>query len=390
MMRKVASREQKGREDDRMKDKIKVMLVSGTLGRGGAQRQSSYLVKLLDEEKFEPVLCLFRKTGSYLEDIPRNTPIYDLGARGRFNTPRLVWRLRKVIQKERPDIVFSMLWRSNLISFLADKAIRGIQPRLVLSIRNDLRAYSKFALLTIKYIYSWADIVVVNSEGVGEEVIENTAIPSSSIRVIPNGVDITYVKALAAAPVRHDWFGKGVPVLISVASLNRKKGYPYLIKAFNLVNKAIPCYLLILGDGPERRSLEKLAFDLGIRKRVAFLGFQSNPFKYMARATLFVLASLWEGLPNVVLEAMSIGTPVVATEVPCGGTAEIIEDGVNGFLVPVADPETLAGKIVELLKRPELRGKFSEEGMKTVGEKFSVENMVREFEQVFLEVVNRR
>ena len=147
----------------------------------------------------------------------------------------------------------------------------------------------------------------------------------------------------------------------------------------------MPARMAILGEGKDRGTLEKLAKELGISDKVAFLGFQKNPFKYMKRATVFVLSSLHEGFGNVLVEAMACGTPVISTNCK-SGPSEIIEDGKSGILVPVSDYQSLSKAIIKVLSDDSLRQKFSAEGLERV-KHFSVQKNIRGYEKVFQELM---
>ena len=155
----------------------------------------------------------------------------------------------------------------------------------------------------------------------------------------------------------------------------------YLLK---LVLEKTPVRLMILGDGPEKEKLTHLAFQMGLSKDVAFLGFQENPFKYMKKASVFVLSSLQEGFGNVIIEAMACGAPVISTNCPTG-PGEIIQHMENGILVPVGGQQQMAQAILAVLENPALAKKLSLEGKKRA-EFFSVEKSVKEYEKVFLEL----
>ncbi|GAH75207.1 unnamed protein product [marine sediment metagenome] len=145
--------------------------------------------------------------------------------------------------------------------------------------------------------------------------------------------------------------------------------------------KTFPCRLVILGEGDEEQALNKLAADLDISNDVAFLGFQNNPFSFIAHSNIFALSSHWEGFGNVIIEAMACSVPVISTNCPYGPN-EIITDGVNGLLVPVGDTHAMAEAIAKLLKDEPLRERLAEEGKKRA-EDFKVEKMVAEYEKVF-------
>lgn len=141
------------------------------------------------------------------------------------------------------------------------------------------------------------------------------------------------------------------PVILAVGRLQRQKDFPTLIRAFARLRQQRPCRLLILGEGSGRPGLERLLRELGLEQAVALPGFVANPYPYMARASLLVLSSAWEGSPNVLTEAMALGTPVVATDCP-SGPAEILQQGRFGPLAPVGDAEALAAAMAATLDAP--------------------------------------
>ena len=368
--------------------KVKILFISGILGGGGAERQTSYLLKFLNKDNFETVLCLSKIEGSYLKDIPQNISIYDLGVRkGRFNTPKIVWKLREIILRENPDIIFSNLWGSNRIAILAHKLSPVFYNRkLLLGIQNNPSSYKKVARMLMPFMYPMADLLIACSKGVANEAIRKLGISRDKMKVVYNAVDIARISVLAKEPVEHQWLGK-FPTIISVGSLTPQKGHVYLLKALEITNKITPIYLLLLGDGPEKEKLQKLAISLGINDYVDFLGYQPNPFKYMASADVFVLSSLWEGFGNVLVEALACNVPIVSTNAPYG-PQEIIQDGRNGFLVPTANPEALADRIIRILNTSTLREEFTVEGLRIVHEKFSIENIIKQYENILMHVCN--
>jgi glycosyltransferase involved in cell wall biosynthesis len=172
------------------------------------------------------------------------------------------------------------------------------------------------------------------------------------------------------------------PVLLGVGRLVPQKDYTVLLRAFSRIRKSRPIRLIVLGEGTERRRLERYAQRLGVRDDVDFPGFVKNPFPFMRRCTVYVLSSRFEGLPGALIQAMACGAPVVSTDCP-SGPSEIIDSGSNGFLVPVGDDEKLAASIENLLDNPALRRSFSEAGRKAAAE-FEVSPMIRHYEETIL------
>jgi glycosyltransferase involved in cell wall biosynthesis len=171
-------------------------------------------------------------------------------------------------------------------------------------------------------------------------------IPRDCITVIHNpSVVGAEVQEKGQAPLDHAWFEPGQPpVLVAVGRLENQKDYPTMLRAFAQVRRGEAVRLLILGEGRERPMLEALVEELGLGQDVSLPGFVTNPYAYLARASLFVLSSRWEGLPTVLIEALCCGTPVVSMDCP-SGPREILTDGLYGALVPVGDVGALARAI---------------------------------------------
>ena len=185
--------------------------------------------------------------------------------------------------------------------------------------------------------YRDADFVAALSAELAEEVATLTPAPVS---VVPNGVNVARVRRLAAEPFDHPFLDGAAPVLVSVGRLTRQKGFDLAIRALALLPDE---RFLIIGAGKEME-LRRLAAEMGVADRVAFLGFQANPFAIMARCDLYVSTSRWEGASNALLEALAVGLPLAATDAPTGNR-EILGEGRYGTLAPVEDPAGLAAAI---------------------------------------------
>lgn len=366
--------------------KKKILFVIPSFVGGGAERIAALLLTHLNRDNFSPIIVLFKYQVSYF--IPEDIPILCLGKKGRFDFPKLIWKLIKVIQREKPDVVISFLTYTNFICILAQKLSLCKSVRLLLtehsipSISLNNQRLTVLKKWLVKNLYPCSDLIISVSNGVAKDLAANFAIPESMVRVIYNAVDVERIQKLSKEWVSHVWYKeKTSPILIAVGSLASHKGYFYLLRAFCMVRRNSFCRLVIVGEGDKRKHLEKLSKDLGIDDSVAFLGFQKNPFKFMYQSNLFVLSSLWEGFGNVIIEAMACGIPVVATCCPFG-PEEIITDGVNGLLVSPGDEKTLAKAILRLIRDESLRKRLAEAGRKRV-EDFRVEKMAKEYETIF-------
>ena len=362
----------------------KVLLVLNDLAGGGEDRVATLLLEHLDRGRFEPLLVLLEDRRDYAtaEDVP----ITCLHKKSRYDLPRLIWRLARIYEKGKPDVVLGISSYLNLLTVLARKLSR-VKPKLLLSEHMNISISFRYEPLSrvkawaIPRLYPQSDAVIAVSRGVAGDLVANFGVPHEKTKVIYNPVDIDHILTLARENVDHPWFAhKESPIVIAVGRLTAQKGYPHLLRAFAQVTERFPCRLVILGEGEERHALEALAQQLGVGKGVAFLGFQQNPFRYLARSDVFALSSLWEGLALVVIEAMACGVPVIGTRCP-SGPDEIITDGVNGLLVPVADEAAMAEAILQLLNDKDFAIKLAQAGRKRA-EDFVARKRVAEYEQL--------
>jgi glycosyltransferase involved in cell wall biosynthesis len=201
-------------------------------------------------------------------------------------------------------------------------------------------------------LFNRADGVVAVSQGVADEVVELSGIPAEKINVIKNPTITPELYKQAETLVDEPWLAPDQPPLIlGIGGLRRQKDFPTLIHAFAIVRQQLPCRLMILGQGNKEGALLSLARKLGLDDDFRLAGFVDNPYVYLKGAKLFVLSSLWEGSPNVLTEAMALGTSCVSTDCPTG-PREITRGGEVAPLVPMGDPERLAEVMLQTLRKP--------------------------------------
>lgn len=334
---------------------LRLLVVRPTLGQGGADRVTLTLLEALDRRRFAPELVLLRRRGAWLDRVPADVPVDDLGGR-RLWTAWLP--LARRLRRRPPDVVLSTSSGANVVAALAHR-LAGSGARLVLSERNVLvrdQAPLKRALLLAakRRLYRRADAVTAVSRGVADDLRRRLGVPAERLRVVYNPVVTAELAAQAAAPARHPWLAAPEPVVLAAGRLVPAKGFDVLLHAFAELRARRPARLLILGEGPLREELLAQAERLGVGADVDLPGFDPNPFAAMARCAVFVLSSRFEGLPGVLIQAMACGAAVVATDCPAG-PAEIVESGADGLLVPVDEPRTLAAALSELLDDDDLR-----------------------------------
>lgn len=337
--------------------KKRLLVFRPTLGQGGADRNTVILLRYLERRYFSSItLALMKKVGEFVEDVPRDVEIVELGVPSLWRA----WRpLAQLIRTTRPDIVFSTSSGGNLAMALAHEWT-GSLARLVLSERarvstGDTRAIRGLQRGLKRALYPKADCVTVISECLGRDVVQALGVSPDRIAVVYNpALDAALLEG-TTAPLDHQLFAAGQPTVLAAGRLVDQKDYPTLLRAFAMVRAVRPANLAILGEGPMRGELNRLARQLGIEDGITFLGFDKNPFKYMSRCAVFVLSSKHEGFGSVLAQAMACGAAVVATDCPCGPSEIIAEPGRDGFLVPVGDATALAERMRSLLDNEELR-----------------------------------
>lgn len=328
------------------KDRIAFFLPG--LYEGGAERVILNLAKGVAERGYLVDLVLARAEGPYMSQVPPCVRLIDLkAARVLTSLPSLIRYLRS----EQPTTLLSALF-ANVIALMA-RRLSGLPQRLVISEHNTLSSvmhnqpdlrwqlYPKMA----GWLYPGADEIIAVSNGVAEDLARTTTVPRQRIQVVYNPVVTTELYQKSKMALDHPWFEPGEPpVIVAVGRLTPQKAFDVLIRAFSQVRNRRPVRLLILGEGEDRPLLESLIKQLGLERDISLLGFVQNPYPYMAHAALFVLSSRWEGLPTVLIEALYLGTPIVATDCP-GGSREILKNGIYGRLVPVDCDQILADAI---------------------------------------------
>lgn len=301
-------------------------------------------------------LVLATATGPYLDHVPAAVRVVDLGTRRVLTSlPRLVRYLRR----ERPRAMISAITHTNVVAlwgrWLARVPTRTIVTEHGFSPRPPGRSGRESGLFPVlmRRFYPGAHSVVAVSHGLADDIAERIGLPRARIDVVYNPVVTPELAQRAAEPVEHPWFAPGQPpVVLSVGRLTVQKDYPTLIRAFERIAHRSTARLVILGEGEARAELEALIEACGLADRVALPGFVANPYAHMARAKLFVLSSIWEGLPTVLIEALACGCPVISTDCR-SGPREILEDGRWGRLVPVGAVDELAMAMLAVLESTE-------------------------------------
>lgn len=332
----------------------RVALFVPSLVGGGAEKVMLEIARQLARRRFAVDFLITRGGGALWGSVPKNVRLLDLDS---WKVVTALPGLVRYVRRERPTVLLSTLEASNMTALLAK---RFFVPDLRLVVRQQTHYTAQFQArgfrkrmmaIAMKRLLPAADAVIAVSLRVAED-LRRTIPRAGPVWTVPSPVVTPELFEKAGSPVDHPWLGdRRTPVILTAGRLCAEKDQPTLLRAFAEVRQARAARLIVLGEGPEGDRLAALARELGVHADVDFRGFQSNPIAYMARAQLFVLSSIYEGLPSVLIEAMACGTPVVSTDCP-GSVREILEDGTWGRLAPVGDWRTLARAIHDTLDDP--------------------------------------
>ncbi len=353
-----------------MASPMKLLVVIPSMKSGGAER----VVSLLCHEwarNHEVILALFDARAPAYEI---NARVVDLRAASTLGIMRKLInpilrtkRLARLISREQPDRIFSFMESANFPAVLA-ALLCGCERNLIVSVRNDPRAFPWFHRWLMPFFYRTAHRVVAVSRGVADR-LHYMGIARRNLSVIQNPVDRNMLQRRAVEPIPAGVIGKQ-EFILGVGRLDHQKGFDRLIEAFAQLHSSSKLKLVILGEGPERPSLERQVSALGLESHVSLLGAVENPFQFYRRAHCFVLSSRYEGCPNVLLEAMALECPVIAFNCDYG-PSEIIIDGSNGLLVDEGDVAGLASAISRLNEDVSLRNRMSASGLITINTLFA-------------------
>jgi glycosyltransferase involved in cell wall biosynthesis len=328
--------------------KERIALFVPSLRGGGAERVMLNLAQGFVDKGFAVDLVLANAEGPYLASVPPEVKVVDLRSR------RVLWsmlRLVRYLRQTRPTVLLSAMDHANVVAFSA-RALSRVPTRAVGTIHNTLgqtvasahTLRDRFMPLWVRMFYPLGAHLVAVSEGVAQDFVSVTGIDRRRVSVILNPVITHDLFDRANEPLHHPWFlYPGPPVILGIGRLTKQKGFLDLVRAFAIFRSRQPARLMILGEGEDRPKIEGLVRVLGLDEDVSLPGFVQNPYPYLRRANAFVLSSEWEGLPTVLIEAIAMGTPVVATDCPSGPSEILRHD--SRWLVPVGDVEALASAL---------------------------------------------
>jgi glycosyltransferase involved in cell wall biosynthesis len=389
-----------------MRTKI-LYLITG-LNVGGAEMILWKTIKYLNKKKFNPVVVSIIPPGKIGQKIsqegvkvyslnikkfllPENKDkIYPLFIRSFSVLFREIPRLISIVSSEKPMILHSHLFHANFLGRIIGK-ICGVP--IIISTIHNIDFGGKLREKLLRYTDKFHDVTIAVSQTVADTMVKKGVVSKEKIRIIYNGIEdkkmeidknISRKKISKELGISNEKF-----ILISVGRLTKQKGYPYMIDAMQILKQNFDLIWIILGEGEERTNLEKEIQAKNLQKHIFLLGNVENVEEYLNASDIFVMPSLWEGLPLSLLEAMAASLPVIATRV--GGIPEVITDGINGFLVAPRSSQELAKKIKYVLNLPsDTREKIVKIARETITHKFSLNKMINEYQKLYQELIEKK
>jgi len=370
---------------------------------GGAERTTANLLSHLNRQRIQRITLV---APAVLR--PHLPDAYDCFVdaaqhqlEGGFTTPGSLYRQARatgrLLRELKPDIALGMMHYSSALLVFGARSAR-LRLRTVASYRGPFYEYMRyyehglrrrlFLRTAVASAALWADRVIVPSHGTALELQQRFFTPLQRTVTIPNGIDFEAVAALSqesTPKLGNLEKNGGIPVICAIARLAPEKNLGLLLKAFRQVRAAQPAMLIVLGDGPERASLEDRIAHWGLSDSVRLLGHCANVYPYLRRADLFIHTCQFEGFGYTLLEALACGVAVLATDCPYG-PREVLGDSEYGVLIQPDDPSSLAEAILRLLASPAERKALATRGLERARQ-LSIERMVSAYENEFIDLV---
>jgi len=371
----------------------RILILDNEFDMGGKEKSLVQFIAHADRKRFHFAMCCLKSGGYFKEALmAMGVPFYDGILRHRFDATGF-FGLTRVLRSERPDLIYTFSHPNTVIfSYLAKQ--RGLADRVVVSYHamgdtGGTRQVVPYLLPLLRR----ADALLAVAEIQKDYLVETERLPRDKIRVIHNGVDTSKFQAPTAAErsaIRKELgLGDHEIAIISVASLKPLKRIDALLTAAaGLARAGEAVRVIVVGDGSERAALEKLAAELGIEASVSFLGLRDDVERVLKASDVFVLASRTEAFPNVVLEAMATGVPVIATDV--GSVREMVEPDASALIVSPGDDAALAAALRRLAGDAALRARLGARGREIVNERFRFDVMCAKREELFEELIAKR
>lgn len=365
---------------------IRLMQIMEDLHVGGLERVVITICRTIDRDRFEPsVLCL-RGGGPLAEELQdMGVTVVDVGGQPATADYFAFRKVARELKQRRVDVIHTHNSIALFDGFAAARlsCVRGHVHTDHARDFPDRRRHMVAEHIISHFVSSFVAV----SDHTRDNLVRYEKIAPSRIDVIPNGIDGTRFRRPVDVAAKRAELGVGAgPVIGLAARLTEQKGVIYLLQAVVHLREQFPeLRVLIAGSGDQEECLRQKALELDVDDTVQFLGVRLDIPELLQALDVFVIPSVWEGLPMALLEAFAAGCPVVAADV--GGIASVIRHGHNGSLVPARDPAALAAELAAVLASADLRRRYTSEGYRTFAEGYSAEAMTRQYEAAYLKAV---
>lgn len=379
---------------------FRILYCSEALTFGGEQKLLAQMCRHIDQSRFQTVICCVGQFGHVDESIRAlEMPMLSLGVKNRYNLPRVVWKLRRVIREYSIDLVVTGIFGSEFSGLLAAVSM-GIPMVAILETTYDLatrdQASAGINFTKWRFLYALHALIarmprihyVALSQAVKQSAVKHLHLPPERVTVIPlcsapDEFDNDLLNSEAAVKVRSELGINGAyPVLLNVARLSSLKGQKDLLQVMPRVLECFPeAMLLIAGDGPLFHQLAELRDNLGLRERVLLLNHRDDICTLLHASDLFLFSSYFEGLPVAVIEAMTAGKCVIAFDIPA--LRGLVRDGYSGVLVEGRNIRQLAETIIDLAEHSDTARKMGERARRIVRKEFDIRRNVKELETLY-------
>jgi len=375
---------------EKKKGKIKLVQIIADSDLSGGPTHVLGILRNIDKRKFD--LFLISPSGNLPNEAEKlsSVAVIKIPMRSKFDmeAKKKIFETLSQIQSDKnpfgPMIVHTHGPRAGLLGRMAI-------PTGALSVYTEHRWDADYSIgginewfqkKVLKKLNNKTNLIIAVSSAVKEYLVETNMAPKERIITIPNAIDAEKFKGNISKSKRRIAHSNHPPHLGSVGNLNPQKGYEYLIKAMKQIVDDHPhATLEIIGDGPEKKNLSNLIKELKLEHNVTLMGRKSDPLNYVKKWDVFVLSSVAETFGIVLLEAMSVSVPIVATKV--GGVKDVIENGKSGMLIPAKNPKEIAEAVDELLRRPALAAQLIRGGKERL-KKFDWDKVVKRLEDEYV------
>lgn len=353
----------------------RLLVATDEMEVGGSQRQISYLLGGLDRSRWQPELVFFRSPSFLVDELrAQGIVVHHLPKRRRFDL-RFLLAYAALLRRNRYDLVHAFSLTAELWTLVAGLLARP-RPPLVASVRGLYLDQSRLFWTIKRQVLARSAAVIANARAGAAAAAQRSGLPPSKFSIIPNGMRFAPSQSAAASAALRQALGVPAdrPFGLFVGRLVKEKNLPCLLEALAMMPPASRPWMALAGDGPLRASIEAQRDAAGLGGDMRLLGERDDIACLMQAADFLVLPSSFEGMSNVLMEAMSLGCPVLASAV--GGNPELVQDDGTGLLFPDGDARALATQLHRMASDPTLRSSLAARAARHVREHYSIDRLV--------------